>query len=317
MATFKLWDTFYTSFEEYIELIPSYKMIYLQLLNNEIDTSSNILTYGHPGFPHILLLEFTIAKMFNTPFPITKRTHLWNELPYIETDYYFEIDMEHPEFPKDIDTIINFLLSIIKNKCIYISRHIFILKNIDVIHNNNSQAFRVILERFSNNVLFIATTNKINMIERPILSRMVVFRIPIPSETEQKAILHKLVNKKTVRYLSRNLVKNIFFNESAIVSKIKIPKLLYPPIEEFVQNEHNDKESVRKFAYKLYQHGIKIQDIVKDLLTYITDDPRQIQFIERVAEIECMGCKTDSSKVCFFIEYILHIFIDLKTYSNT
>lgn len=314
MATFKLWDTFYTSFEEYIELVPSYKLIYLQLLNNNIDTSSNILTYGHPGFPHILLLEYTISKMFNTTFPIIKRTHLWNELPYVETDYYFEIDMEHPEFPKDIDTIINFLLSIIKNKCIYISRHIFILKNIDVIHNNNSQAFRVILERFSNNVLFIATTNKINMIERPILSRMIVFRIPVPSETEQKTILHKLTNKKTVHYLGRNLVKNIFFNESAIISKIKIPKLLYPPIEEFVENE-NDKESVRKFAYKLYQHGIKIQDIVKDLLIYITDETQKIQFIKKVTEIECMSCKTDSSKVCFFIEYILHTFIDLKTYS--
>lgn len=316
MSTFKLWDTFYTSFGEFIELVPSYKLIHLQLLNNDIDTSSNILTYGHPGFPHILLLEFTIAKMFNTTFPITKRTHLWNELPYIETDYYFEIDMEHPEFPKDIDTIINFLLNIIKNKCIYISRHIFILKNIDVIHNNNSQAFRVILERFSGNVLFIATTNKINMIERPILSRMFIFRIPIPSEAEQKAILHKLTNKKTVRYLDRNLIKNIFFNEEEIISKIKIPKLLYPPIEEFVEND-NDKESVRKFAYKLYQHGIKIQDIVKDLLIYIHCDIQKIQFIESVTEIEYMSCKTDSSKVCFFIEYILHTFIDLKTNTIT
>jgi DNA polymerase III delta prime subunit len=312
MSTFKLWDTFYNSFGEFIELVPSYKLIYLQLLKNDIETSSNILTYGHPGFPHILLLEFTIAKIFNTPFPITKRTHLWNDLPYIETDYYFEIDMEHPEFPKDIDTIINFLLSIIKNKCIYISRHIFILKNIDVIHNNNAQAFRVILERFSSTVLFIATTNKINMIERPILSRMFIFRIPIPSEAEQKAILHKLTNKKTVRYLGGNLIKNIFFNEIAIASKIKIPKLLYPPIEEFVESV-NDKESVRKFAYKLYQHCIKIQDIVKDLMTYITDDNQKIDFIQRVAEIERMSCKTDSSKVCFFIEYILHTFIDLKT----
>ena len=316
MATFILWDTFYNSFGEFIELVPSYKLIYLQLLNNDIETSSNILTYGHPGFPHILLLEFAIAKIFNTPFPIIKRTHLWNDLPYIETDYYFEIDMEHPEFPKDIDTIINFLLSIIKNKCIYISRHIFILKNIDIIHNNNAQAFRVILERFSGTVLFIATTNKINMIERPILSRMFIFRIPIPSEAEQKAILHKLTNKKTVRYLGRNLIKNIFFNESAIVSKIKIPHLLYPPIEEFVESI-NDKDSVRKFAYKLYQHGIKIQDIVKDLMTYIPDDTNKVYFIERVAEIECMGCKTDSSKVCFFIEYILHTFIDLKTSTIT
>lgn len=310
MATFTLWNTFYTYFEEFIELIPSYKFIHLQLLNNDIDTSSNILTYGHCGFPHILLLEFTIAKMFKTTFPITKRTHVWNDLPYVETDYYFEIDMQHPEFPKDIDTIIVFLLSIIKNKCIYISRHIFILKNIDVIHNNNSQAFRVILERFSGNVLFIATTNKINMIERPILSRMLLFRIPIPSEEEQKSILHKLTNKKNIRYLGRNLIKNIFFNETTNISNLKIPTLLYPPIDEFVQKD-KDKDSVRKFSYKLYQHCITIPDIVKDLITYIDDENQKIKFIQRVTDIECMSCKTDTSKICFFIEYVLHTFIDL------
>ena len=313
MATFKLWDTFYNSFEEYIELLPAYKFIYLQLLNNDIETSSNILTYGVPGFPHILLLEFYIAKLFNTTFPITKRSHIWNELPYVETDYYFEIDMAHPEFPKDIDMIINFLLSIIKNKCIYLSRHIFILKNIDVIHNNNSQAFRVILERFSGNVLFIATTNKLNMIERPILSRMILFRIPIPSEAEQKLILYKLTNKKTIRYIDRNLVKNIFFNETPIIAQIKVlPTLLYPPIQEFIDTTC-DKETVRKFAYKLYQHGISIQYIVIDLLHFIEDENTKINFISKVTDIECISCKTDSSKVCFFIEFILHIYIDLKT----
>jgi DNA polymerase III delta prime subunit len=313
MTTFKLWDTFYNSFEEYIDLLPAYKLIYLQLVNNDIETSSNILTYGVPGFPHILLIEYFISKMFSTTFPITKRYHLWNDMPYTETDYYFEIDMAHPEFPKDIELIIAFLLSIIKNKCIYLSRHIFILKNIDVIHNNNSQAFRVILERFSGNVLFIATTNKLNMIERPILSRMTMFRIPIPTEKEQKSVLYKLTNKKTIRYIDQNLVKNIFFNETIIMSQIKtLPKLLYPPIQEFIDRVY-DKEEVRKFSYKLYQHTISIQDIVKDLLHFIEDDTTKIKFIQQVADIEYMSCKTDSSKVCFFIESVLHTYIDLKT----
>lgn len=315
MATFKLWDTFYNSFEEYIDLIPSYKLVYLQLINNDIETSSNILTYGVQGFPHILIIEYTISKMFNTQFPIPKRTHLWNDLPYTETHYYFEFDMAHPEFPKDIEQIITFLLSIIKNKCIYLKRHIFIIKNIDVIHNNNSQAFRVILERFSSNVLFIATTNKLNMIERPILSRMILFRIPIPTEEEQKCILHKLTNKKTVRYIDRNLVKNIFFNESPIITQMKtLPTLLYPPLQDFIDNCNTyTKEDVRKFAYKLYQHGIGISDITKDLLCFIKDDIIKMNFIKKVTDIEHMSCKTDNSKVCFFIEYLLHTYIGLKT----
>jgi hypothetical protein len=309
MSGFKLWNEFYNSFEEYIEIIPAYKSFYLQFLNIDIDSSSNILTYGAKGFPHILLIEFSLSKLFHISFPILKRFHNWNEIVYIETDYYFEIDMAHPDFPKDIDVIIQFLLNIIKNKCIHISRHIFILKNIDTIHNNNPQAFRVILERFSYNVLFITTTNKINMIERPILSRMIRFRIPIPTEEEQKLILHKLTNKKTIRYIDRNLVKNIFFNETA---NKKCPSgLLYPPIKEFVEST-NDAESVRKFSYKLYQHCISIEDIVKDLLHFIDDDTTKIKFITRSTEIECMSSKSDPSKMCFFIEAILHDYL-IKT----
>jgi len=305
MTSFKIWNVFYNSFEEYIELLPSYKLFHLQMLNVDIETSSNILTYGVKGFPHILLIEFSLSKIFKTTFPITKRSQTWNDISYIETDYYFEVDFAHPDFPKDIDIIVQFLLAIIKNKCIYIARHIFILKNIDVIHNNNPQAFRVILERFSTNAFFIGTTNKLNMIERPILSRMILFRIPIPTEEEQKIILHKLTNKKTVRYIDRNLVKNIFFNENTTKN---ITTLIYPPIKEFLECQQHDKENIRKFAYKLYQHCIPIEDIVKDLLHFIHDDIAKVDFINKSAEIECMSAKTDPTKVCFFIEAILHLY---------
>lgn len=304
----ELWDKFYNHFEDYIHLFPQLKEICVQFANNKIDNSPNILTYGANGFPHALIIEYSISKIVKCAYPIPKRHHHWDSMPYIETDYYFELDMAHPEFPKKIESLIDFLLNIIHNRCIYLSRHIFILRNIDVIHRNNPQAFRVILERFSENVMFIATTNKMNLIEAPILSRMLLFRIPIPSEEEQKAVLHALTGKNTVRYSSRNFVKNIFFNETVVLKQLKtIPSLLYPPLKEFVEETPHDKETLRKFAYKLYQHSISIADIVKDLLKFVPDDCA-VDFISKTASVELMACQSDESKVCFFIEYILYIY---------
>jgi hypothetical protein len=217
--------------------------------------------------------------------------------------------MNHPEFPKDIQLLINFLLNIINNKCIYLSRHIFILKNIDTIHRNNPQAFRVILERFSDNVLFIATTNKINMLEAPIISRMVKFRIPVPSEIEQKAVLHKLTNKTTIRYIDRNFVKNIFFNEQDTTAN-NYSELIYPPLHEFIIEQKNkyDKNEIRNLSFKMYQQCITIPIIVRDLLKFIPDTNNKIDFIESVTKIEYIACQSDETKICFFIEYILHLF---------
>lgn len=308
----ELWYKFYNNFDDYLQFLPIHKSICDQMINNKIESSPNILTYGSTGFSHLILIEYSISKIVKCKYPIPKRHHTWGKMPYVETDYYFELDMAHPEFPKKIESLIQFLLGIIHNRCIYLSRHIFILKNIDVIHRNNPQAFRVILERFSDNVMFIATTNKINMIEPPIISRMLRFRIPVPSEEEQKVLLHILTGKSKIRYSGRNFIKNIFFNEEPILKQVKtIPDLLYPPLKEFVDTQNHTKEDLRKFAYKLYQHSISIPDIVKDLMKFVPNHLIE-EFISKVTEIELMACKADESKMCFFIEYILYCWLLLE-----
>lgn len=316
MNTFPLWDTFYKSFPEYLPLLPYHSYISDQLLQDEINASPNLLLYGPRGFPHMLLIEHAIARKMNTTYPISKRTPMWNGMTYIETDYYFEMDMAHPEFPKNIQEMIEFLLSIVRNKCIYLDRHIVILKNLDVLHRNNSQAFRVILERFSGNVLFIATTHHINQLEAPLLSRMICQRVPLPTEEQQKAVLHKLTNKKTIRYHERNLVQNIFFNEAAVIKQIKVlPTLSYPPLQDFIDRPY-EKEDIRKLSYKLFQQGISISTITLDLLPTLSEEQGHM-FIQKAAEIEHMSCITDSSKESFFIEHLLNIYYSYKYKLNT
>ena len=311
MSAFPLWDKFYQCFPDYLPLFPYHFYVAGQLFSQDINASPNILLYGPKGFPYMLLVEYAISRKMNTIYPIQKRTPVWNSMPYIETDYYFEMDMAHPEFPKNIQEMIEFLLSIVRNKCIYLDRHIIILKNLNVLHRNNSQAFRVILERFSGNVLFLATTHHINQLEPPLLSRMISFRIPLPTEEQQKALLHKLTNKKTIRYVERNLIQNIFFNEPSVIKQIKtLPTLAYPPIQELIDRPF-DKEELRKLSYKLFQQSITISTITMDLLSSLPEEQGHL-FIQQAADIEHMSCVTDASKESFFIEHLLNIYSSYK-----
>jgi DNA polymerase III delta prime subunit len=313
MDTYPLWNQFYQHFEEYIQRLPRHKYITEVLFTNDIESSPNILLYGPHGFPHTLLMEYAISKFLSIPFPIQKRTPVWNQnFPYIETDYYFELDLGHPDFPKDIQDIIDFLLTIIRNKCIHLSRHMILLKNIDLIHNNNSQAFRVILERFSNNVLFIASTHRINKLEPPLLSRMQLHRVPLLTEEENKTLLHKLTNKTTIRYYDQNIVKNIFFNEPSVMKKIKtIPTLSYPPLKEIIDTKVS-KEELRKFAFKLFQQNIPIRDIVMDLLSSFQKEEEKHLFLQEATNTEHLSCISDPSKMSFYIEHILHMYYHYK-----
>lgn len=302
----KLWSTFYNNFYEYLLLLPFHNYIVEQLININILDNPNILLYGAKGFPHNILIETAIAKKFNLQLPIQKRYPTWNNLfSYVETDYYFEIDCHHPEFPSDLNIILDFLLTISKHKCMHLDRHIIIIKNIDFFHHNNSQSIRVIFERFYNNSLFICTTNSINKIEAPIQSRMQLYRIPLPSHKEQEVILERLIGHNKYIYHDRNFVKNIFFNEHTIRET-----LLYPFIKEFITTCKN-KEDIRKFSLKLFQQNISIKELILDLLNYIKKD-YIYDFLEKCSIIEYNSLHLDSSKISFYIEMILLIFFRYK-----
>lgn len=302
----KIWNRFYNNIYDYLLLLPFYNYIVDQLTNINIEDSPNILLYGPKGFPHNLLIECAIAKKFNLKIPIKKRIPVWNNLlTYIETDYYFEIDCNQPDFPNDLNIFLDFLLNISKHKCIHLSRHVIIIKNIDYFHNNNSQSIRVIFERFYNNSLFICTTNSLNKIEKPIQSRMQQYRVPLPSKKEQTILLEKLTHKKDFIYIDRNFVKNVFLNEHQIIET-----LYYPPIKEFIESYKN-KEEVRKFSLKLFQQDISLSYLIQDLINFIPEQ-KKLTFLEECTYIEQRSLHLEPSKLSFYLELILLTFFRFK-----
>jgi hypothetical protein len=116
-------------------------------------------------------------------------------MPYYETDLYIHIELRHPNMPKDVGVIIDFLKHVLPSRCIHFDKHIVVLQDIDVLCRKEGGAvavLKILLERFAHNVWFICTTHRIDALEGPIQSRFLCVRLPLPSVAENVAIVAML-----------------------------------------------------------------------------------------------------------------------------
>lgn len=200
-----------------------------RLMELNISDCPNVLLYGSIGFPQHSLIEQFLAQKCNVKYPIPKRYPKYNTLPYIETDYYIEIDCYHPDFPADIQPLMDLLLTVCQHKCMHMARHVIVLRNIDFFHRNHSQYIRVIFERFYKNALFICTTYHINKLEAPILSRMQMYRVALD----------------------------------------RLPVFNHLELDAFLKDAKNKTpEDARALAYKLYQQNIELKYILLECIKH-------------------------------------------------
>lgn len=298
------WDYFYHHLQTFLPIFPYYQYIIDSLFTSSLSTLPNMLLYGPTGFPAEILIEYALSIYVSSNFPIQKRYPFWNHtLPYIETHYYFCLDTDHPEFPKDIHVLTDFIKHIISSKCIHMERHIIILKNIEKItHTRQGNMFRVLLERFTQNVLFLCTTHRIHEIEKPILSRTQLYRIPLPTLTQIKEVIYCINPKCTIEPLSRNLVQELLFLEHPQRSNFH-----YPPILG-LQKMKCSQTDIRHLASKLFQYQITLGQLIHDCLRLIKTDSKKIQWIQHTSTIEHQSKLSDPLKRVFYFELVLNLF---------
>uniref|UniRef100_A0A6C0CSF2 Replication factor C C-terminal domain-containing protein n=1 Tax=viral metagenome TaxID=1070528 RepID=A0A6C0CSF2_9ZZZZ len=302
--TFQYLEQFYQQFPFYLEQMPYHRYVCESILTGDLNNLPNCLLYGPKGFPSDILIEYSIACYFNTTFPIQKRYPVWNQLlPYIETNYYFCIDTEHPEFPKEIDDLIQFIKNIVQTKCIHLTRHIIVLKNMDQIANRkNNFCFRVLLERFSQNVLFINTTHHIQMIEAPLLSRMTIHRVPLPKKQELWNIISHLCPNISSLPNTRNLCLSLFH-----LPNLDFSTFHYPHIAELKKKKMTPLE-IRQLCYKIFQYQIPVSEVIEDCLNLLDTEKYQHQWILESVSIEHRSIQSDPVKKYYYMEWVLHLF---------
>lgn len=298
-----LWNNFKNNFRNIINDIEEFDKIFI----NHIKYEFNLLLYSSIGFPIDLFIDELIKSKFNL-ININRKELLWNKnIIYNENQYFIEIDLNNPNITNDFSFLTEMIIFIIKNKPIFnYTKHLIILKNIDNF-NEYSYAFRIILERFNNNVYFICTTNKLSKIEQAIKSRFFCIRLRLFTIKEIEFIYKKYLNlNDNIKIVNRNIIFNIFLeqvkiNESHLLNE-DFYNYNYPPIVKFCNSKY-DLNDIRQLSYKLSQYNLKIIDITLDLIKINTK--AAIEIIKIASEIDYLLSISNKGREPIYIENLL------------
>jgi hypothetical protein len=272
------WDKLDEMFPNIIDDNKKYKLI----LDNILLSSNNKLLYTPIGFPINIFLNRLLIIIFNIKSPFNKTEHIWEKsIIYIENQYYIEIDLMNPENIKNIEKITSFLLHIITSKNVKMKKHYIVIKHIDLLSALFCD-FRIILEKYSHNVVFICTTHFITKLETPIKSRFSTFRIPLFTFDEIQNIFNNYLNISMNDYLleikTRDIIKSLFISEierhpssSEILTK-EFVEFNFPPFVEFIKNYNKNRNNlydIRSLSYKCCQYNLSILQIIQDFIKLV------------------------------------------------
>ena len=272
------WDKLEEVFPDIINNNKRYKLI----LDNILLSSNNKLLYTPIGFPIDIYLNTLLIRIFDIKTPFNKTEHTWDKsITYIENQYYIEIDLMNPENIKNIEKITSYLLHIICSKNVKMKKHYIVIKHIDLL-STLFYEFRIILEKYSHNVVFICTTHYITKLEKPIKSRFSSFRVPLFTFEEIQDIFSNYLNISMNDYLletkPRNIIKAIFISEierhpsgSEILTKSFV-EFNFPPFVEFIKDYNKNKnnlDDIRGLSYKCCQYNVSILQIIQDFIKLV------------------------------------------------
>lgn len=272
------WDKLEEVFPNIINNNKKYKII----LENILLSSNNKLLYTPIGFPIDIYLNTLLKRIFNITYTFNKTEHIWEKnITYIENQYYIEIDIMNPENIKNIEKITSFLLHIISSKNVKMKKHYIVIKHIDLL-STLFYDFRIILEKYSHNVVFICTTHFITKLELPIKSRFSTFRIPLFTFDEIQDIFSNYLNISMNDYLleikTRNIIKALFISEierhpsSADILTKDFVEFNFPPFVDFIKNYNKNKNNlydIRSISYKCCQFNVSILQIIQDFIRLV------------------------------------------------
>lgn len=266
--------------EKFPEIIRNNKM-YNDIVSNILLSPNNLLLYCAYGFPIDLIIDtILIGKFKKSNFYRT--AHIWDKsIYYNENQDFIEIDLMNPDNIKNIDKLTKFLLHIVNTKNISLDKHLIILKHIDLLYRHYYE-FRILLERFSNNITFISTTHHISKIETPIRSRYSLFRIPLFTFAEINDIYINYLDMSVNEYLAsnetRDIVKCIFITDNeSLPNKELITKTFinynYPPFVDFIKTFNaKNIDDIRNLSYKCCQYNISISKIIHDFIKLVDEE---------------------------------------------
>lgn len=291
-----VWKRYCDFFDtDILSMLPHHRSILKSIVDSWDSNIPNLLLYGAAGMPFFPIINYLILSplsrhMKDISFQHSTFTHKTLHMPYTETDIYLYMDMMNPDMPKDGDAIFEFLITILHSRCMHLHKHIVVLDNIDVLTASSSQVMRVLLERYSSNVWFVCTTNRIGAIEPPIISRFLTIRIPLPTKDEVSTIIRYL-GLPQPPIATRNLSEAIM-GENA------------PRLELQINSVTPTLENVRLQAQRLLQNYVPLSQLAFYLINKAPQKKRPY-LLKRIATIEAQYQTRRKGRDIFFYEAML------------
>lgn len=252
-----------------------------RLRQGSLDELPNILFYGSVGFPleymaYALMAEDAKltrdeAKEPTATSPPTKKECLWeNKLPYYESERFFEIQCRHPDMPKDLSVLCDFMKHILMTRCIHQTKHVFLLRDIEwICQTEYHYTLRVLLERYSHNVVFLATTHGLSKVEPPLLSRFMLVRVPQPGAADRLRLCEAF---GVVEVASKTLVEILYELRVGVPEEKK-------ELEAFLGRRPAPSfADVRQCAYRCFQQGLPFARFCGTLIQH----SRTVKFKDRL-----------------------------------
>jgi len=305
------WDIFQQNFKNIIINHNYYNIVFNYMVKNNY----NILLYSSYGFPIDLFIDEIIKSKYSLNSLQKKECKGIKDVIYLYNHHFLEFDLMHPSMSKNFDILCKYIISIIKNKNINDTKHLIIIKHLNLFNKNDFSSFRIILERFHNNAFFICTTHKINKIDIPVKSRFNLIRMPLFEHHEIDDIFEKYLkisihqNLKDIK--TRDIIKAIYIAhigqiDTNITTK-EFCTLNYPPLADFINKfdkRKNNLEDIKQLSYKCFQYNISIPNLVNDLLI-IMPNKEKIKIINIATDIEHLLSMTNKCREPLYIEAFL------------
>lgn len=297
-----LWNNFVERFSEfYNDEMPEHQSILNFLTHCSCPSMQNILLISRKGFPIDLLWGEALRKIYNLKtIPYANNHEKYEDIiPYQQCQYYFELDFEHPDIPKDISKVVDLIKFVSLSSPIFSNRHLWILKNIECIrHNYGLGPFRILLERFSSNVLFICTTTQPSHLDRSLQSRFTHIRIPLLQETNIKNILLKL--NVSPDLVSKINTRNLFLAMCYCCSPelIESSNFNYPNVNTIT---NWTVDNVRTLAHQYSINGLTLADACHDIIK-LKFKKNNIEVINWLTKLEAKCAEGNRIREMWFIE---------------
>ena len=281
---------------------------YISKLSQNIYDIPNIIFIGGKQACILSIIRLFLRNLFNDSiYKIKKSTqqirlanHTKKKVIIYNSSYHFEISIIEHTVP-DIYIVTNIIKPLVQSKSISNIFKIIVVRNVDSMSKIAQCALRRIIEKSCKNARFFLECNNLSKLEKAIISRFTLIRVPLPTQDalykyvkylnsdnktdkikKGKYKLTSSIIKKIIKKSDRSIKMVLFYiniyRETGSLIKINTRgSLIYSLYQlTLIQPNYNNCLTIKEIVNKLFNIGVQPKKILYDFIKFYKkkDNPK-------------------------------------------